>query len=101
MAKIVKITVKILGPKGLMPNPKLRNCNWQILQKAVKDIKIWIKLKLEMTKTETLVATIGRKSLLLTIKLLENYKAILIESIKKRKTGNQTIKGEFIKNAFS
>ena len=85
---------KVLGPKGLMPNPKLGTVSNDIT-KAVKDIKTGL-VEIRNDKDGNLASTIGRKSYS-TDKLLENYNFFL-ESIKKEKP--DTIKGEFIKNIF-
>ena len=85
---------KVLGPKGLMPNPKLGTVANDI-GKAVKDIKTGL-VEIRTDKDGNLASTIGRKSFP-TEKLLENYKHF-IESVKKEKS--DTIKGEFIKGAF-
>ncbi len=85
---------KILGPKGLMPNPKLGTVSNDIT-KAVNDIKNGL-VEIKNDKDGNLASTIGRKSYS-TDKLLENYN-FLIETIKKEKP--DTIKGEFIKNIF-
>ena len=85
---------KVLGPKGLMPNPKLGTVSTD-LSKAVKDIKIGL-VEIRNDKDGNLGSTIGRKSFS-TEKLLENYNHF-IESVKKEKP--DTIKGEFIKNTF-
>jgi|TARA_B100002051_G_C16657521_1_gene597330 large subunit ribosomal protein L1 len=85
---------KVLGPKGLMPNPKLGTVTTDIA-KAVKDIKTGL-VEIRNDKDGNLSSTIGRKSFS-TEKLLENYKHF-IESVKKEKP--ETIKGEFIKSIF-
>ena len=85
---------KILGPKGLMPNPKLGTVSNDIT-KAVKEIKSGL-VEIKNDKDGNLASTIGRKSYT-TEKLLENYN-YFIDSIKKERT--DTIKGEFIKNTF-
>jgi len=85
---------KVLGPKGLMPNPKLGTVSTDIA-KAVKDIKTGL-VEIRNDKDGNLSSTIGRKSFS-TEKLLENYNHF-IESVKKEKP--DTIKGEFIKNVF-
>ena len=85
---------KVLGPKGLMPNPKLGTVATDIA-KAVKDIKSGL-IEIRNDKDGNLAATIGRKSFS-SEKLLENYNHF-IESVKKEKP--DTIKGEFIKNIF-
>ena len=85
---------KVLGPKGLMPNPKLGTVATD-LSKAVKDIKFGL-VEIRNDKDGNLASTIGRKSFS-TEKLLENYNHF-IESVKKEKP--DTIKGDFIKNTF-
>ena len=85
---------KVLGPKGLMPNPKLGTVATDLV-KAVKDIKTGL-VEIRNDKDGNLASTIGRKSFS-TEKLLENYNHF-IESIKKEKP--DTIKGEFIKSTF-
>tara|TARA_Y100000389_G_scaffold71603_1_gene68298 strand:+ start:33 stop:719 length:687 start_codon:yes stop_codon:yes gene_type:complete len=85
---------KVLGPKGLMPNPKLGTVTTDII-KAVKDVKTGL-IEIRNDKDGNLSATIGRKSFS-SEKLLANYNHF-IESVKKEKP--DTIKGEFIKNTF-
>ena len=85
---------KVLGPKGLMPNPKLGTVSTDFI-KAVKDIRTGL-IEIRNDKDGNLAATIGRKSFT-NEKLLENYNHF-IESVKKERT--DTIKGEFIKNIF-
>jgi large subunit ribosomal protein L1 len=85
---------KVLGPKGLMPNPKLGTVASDIT-KAVKNIKTGL-IEIRNDKDGNLAATIGRKSFT-NEKLLDNYNHFL-DSVKKEKP--ETIKGEFIKNIF-
>jgi len=93
MSKIGKFG-KVLGPKGLMPNPKLGTVTNDIA-KSVKDFKNGL-VEIRNDKDGNLASTIGRKSFS-NEKLIENYK-FFIESIKKEKP--DTIKGDFIKNIF-
>ena len=93
MGKIGKYG-KVLGPKGLMPNPKLGTVATD-LAKSIKDIKFGI-VEVRNDKDGNLASTIGRKSFS-SEKLLENYNHF-IESVKKEKP--DTIKGDFIKNIF-
>ena len=72
---------KVLGPKGLMPNPKLGTVSTD-LTKAVKDIKFGL-VEIRNDKDGNLGSTIGRKSFS-SDKLLENYN-FFIESVKKEK----------------
>ena len=85
---------KVLGPKGLMPNPKLGTVATD-LTKAIKDIKFGL-VEIRNDKDGNLASTIGRKSFS-SDKLLENYNHFL-ESVKKEKP--DTIKGDFIKSSF-
>ena len=85
---------KVLGPKGLMPNPKLGTVATDLV-KAIKDIKTGL-VEIRNDKDGNLASTIGRKSFS-TEKLLENYNHF-IESVKKEKP--DTIKGEFIKSIY-
>ena len=85
---------KVLGPKGLMPNPKLGTVATNIT-KAIRDIKTGL-VEIRNDKDGNLASTIGRKSFS-TEKLLENYN-YFIESVKKEKP--DTIKGEIIKGTF-
>ena len=85
---------KVLGPKGLMPNPKLGTVATNIT-KAIRDIKTGL-VEIRNDKDGNLASTIGRKSFS-TEKLLENYN-YFIESVKKEKP--DTIKGELIKGMF-
>jgi len=85
---------KVLGPKGLMPNPKLGTVATD-LTKAVKDIKFGL-VEIRNDKDGNLASTIGRKSFS-SDKLLENFNHF-IESVKKEKP--DTIKGDFIKSSF-
>ena len=85
---------KVLGPKGLMPNPKLGTVVTD-LTRAVKDIKFGL-VEIRNDKDGNLASSIGRKSFP-SDKLLENYN-YFIESVKKEKP--DTIKGDFIKSYF-
>ena len=93
MSKIGKLG-KILGPKGLMPNPKLGTVS-NDLKKSITDIKTGL-VEIKNDKDGNLALSIGRKDFSKE-KLLENYKYFM-EFLKKEKP--DTIKGEFIKNIF-
>ena len=93
MSKIGKLG-KILGPKGLMPNPKLGTVS-NDLKKSITDIKTGL-IEVKNDKDGNLALSIGRKNFPKE-KLEENYK-YFIEFLKKEKSEN--IKGEFIKNIF-
>ena len=93
MAKLGKHG-KVLGPKGLMPNPKLGTVSNDI-KKSVQDLKNGL-VEIKNDKDGNLAASIARKSFS-NEKIKENLK-FFIDSIKKEKP--DTIKGEFIKNIF-
>ena len=93
MAKIGKHG-KVLGPKGLMPNPKLGTVTSDIT-KTVQAIKNGL-VEIKNDKDGNLASSIGRKNFS-TDKIVENYN-FFIESLKKEKP--DTIKGEFVKNIF-
>ena len=83
---------RILGPKGLMPNPKTGTVNPDIA-KAVKEIKAG-KVEYRVDKQGNINVSIGRASFS-TEKLTENFKA-LKDAIMKAKPA--TVKGAYIKN---
>ena len=85
---------KVLGPKGLMPNPKLGTVTTDI-SNAVKNFKTGL-VEIRNDKDGNLASTIGRKSFS-NEKLLENYN-YFVESVKKEKP--ETIKGDLIKGIF-
>ena len=93
MSKMGKVG-KILGPKGLMPNPKLGTVTSDI-KKTVKLIKDG-QIEIKNDKDGNLGASIGRKNFSEN-KILENYNS-LIETIKKEKPNG--IKGDFILSTF-
>jgi len=85
---------KVLGPKGLMPNPKLGTVSTNI-KKSVQDIKTGL-IEIKHDKDGNIGTSIGRKSFS-SDNLIKNLKH-LIDFIKKEKT--ETIKGEFIRNIY-
>ena len=85
---------KGLGPKGLMPNPKLGTVSTN-LKKSIEDLKSGL-VEIKNDKDGNIGTTIGRKSFS-TEKLLNNFKHLL-DFIKKEKP--DAIKGEFIKKVY-
>ena len=85
---------KVLGPKGLMPNPKLGTVSTNI-KKSVEDIKSGL-VEIKHDKDGNIGTSIGRKSFL-TDNLIKNLNHFL-DFVKKEKP--DAIKGEFIKNIF-
>ena len=94
MLKLSKLG-KILGPKGLMPNPKLGTVNEDI-KKAVTDAKSG-QAEIRNDKDGNIGLSIGKKSFS-DNNLIENFKAV-IETLEKEKSNN-TLKGDLIKNSF-
>ena len=94
MIKLSKLG-KILGPKGLMPNPKLGSVTNDI-KKAVTDAKSG-QAEIRNDKDGNIGVSIGKKSFNDDL-LIKNYTAIL-ETLEKEKNNN-TIKGDLIKSAF-
>ena len=94
MIKLSKLG-KVLGPKGLMPNPKLGSVSENIKQ-AVTDAKSG-QAEIRNDKDGNIGVSIGKKSFS-DDKLLKNFKAIL-DTLEKEKSNN-TLKGDLIKNAF-
>ena len=94
MIKLSKLG-KVLGPKGLMPNPKLGTVTNDI-KKAVTEAKSG-QAEIRNDKDGNIGLSIGKKSFQDDL-LLKNYNAV-IEALEKEKN-NITIKGNLIKQAF-
>ena len=94
MIKLSKLG-KILGPKGLMPNPKLGSVTEDI-KKAVSESKSG-QAEIRNDKDGNIGVSIGKKSFS-DEQLIKNYNAI-IETLDKEKTNN-TLKGDLIKSSF-
>ena len=95
MVKLSKLG-KVLGPKGLMPNPKLGSVSENI-KEAVTNAKSG-QVEIRNDKDGNIGVSIGKKSFQ-DDQLLKNYNAIL-ESLEKEKSNN-TLKGDLIKNIFA
>ena len=94
MAK-VSVLGQILGPKGLMPNPKLGTVT-DDLKKAILDAKLG-QVEIKNDKDGNIGLSLGKKSFS-DDKVIKNYIAIL--DVLEREKGNQTVKGDLIKSAF-
>tara|TARA_B100001175_G_scaffold29951_1_gene22004 strand:+ start:366 stop:1052 length:687 start_codon:yes stop_codon:yes gene_type:complete len=94
MIKLSKLG-KVLGPKGLMPNPKLGTVNENV-EKAIKDAKSG-QVEIRNDKDGNIGLTIGKKSFS-DENLIKNYKAV-IDTLEKEKSNN-TVKGNLIKSSF-
>ena len=94
MIKLSKLG-KVLGPKGLMPNPKLGSVT-EDLKTAISDAKSG-QAEIRNDKDGNIGVSIGKKSFS-DEKLIKNYEAVL-ETLEKEKNNN-TIKGDLVKSAF-
>ena len=94
MIKLSKLG-KVLGPKGLMPNPKLGSVTNDV-KKAVTDAKSG-QVEIRNDKDGNIGVSIGNKSFT-DDKLIMNFNAV-IDALEKEKSNN-TIKGDLIKQAF-
>ena len=95
MIKLSKLG-KVLGPKGLMPNPKLGSVT-EDLKTAVSDAKSG-QVEIRNDKDGNIGVSIGKKSFS-EEQLIKNYNAVL-EALEKEKNNN-TLKGDLIKNTFA
>jgi len=93
MIKLSKLG-KILGPKGLMPNPKLGTVSENILE-TVKASKLG-QIEIKNDKDGNVGFTVGKKSFS-NENLIKNFNAVL-ETMQKEKPSG--IKGDLIKNVF-
>ena len=83
---------KVLGPKGLMPNPKAGTVTMNVAQ-AIKEIKAG-KIEYRLDKTNIIHCPIGKASFGQE-KLLENFNALLDAIIKAKPAA---LKGQYIKS---
>ena len=95
MIKLSKLG-KVLGPKGLMPNPKLGSVSENI-KEAVTNAKSG-QIEIRNDKDGNIGVSIGKKSFS-DDQLLKNYNAV-IDALEKEKTNN-TLKGDLIRNVFA
>ena len=91
MAKVGKLG-KILGPKGLMPNPKSGTITLDVA-KAVKDIKLG-KIEYRVDKFGVIHNSVGRISFE-SKKLVENVKELISTLVKAKPA---SVKGVYIKS---
>nr|WP_281250263.1 50S ribosomal protein L1 [Virgibacillus proomii] len=92
MAEVGKLG-RVLGPKGLMPNPKTGTVTFEV-EKAVQDIKAG-KVEYRVDKSSNVHVPIGKVSFD-EQKLIENFVAITETLIKAKP---QAAKGKYMKNA--
>jgi large subunit ribosomal protein L1 len=93
MSKMVKLG-KILGPKGLMPNPKLGTVTNNI-QSAVKALKSG-QIEIKNDDDANVGVSIGKKSFS-NSKIKENFDSLISAILKEKPNG---VKGNFILSAF-
>ncbi len=94
MVKLSKLG-KVLGPKGLMPNPKLGTVTDE-LKKAVADAKLG-QVEIKNDKDGNIGLSLGKKSFS-DNKLIQNFNAVL-DALEKEKSKN-ILKGNLIKNIY-
>ncbi|MBO6133585.1 MAG: 50S ribosomal protein L1 [Lachnospiraceae bacterium] len=83
---------KVLGPKGLMPNPKAGTVTMDVA-KAIKDIKAG-KVEYRLDKSNIIHVPVGKVSFT-SEKLQENFDALLSAIIKARPS---SVKGQFLRS---
>ena len=94
MIKLSKLG-KVLGPKGLMPNPKLGTVS-DDLKKAVTEVKSG-QVEIKNDKDGNIGLSLGKKSFS-DDKLIQNFNAVLDVFV--REKSNNTLKGDLIKQIF-
>ena len=83
---------RVLGPKGLMPNPKAGTVTMDVT-KAIADIKAG-KIEYRLDKTNIVHVTVGKVSFTEEM-LADNFKAIMDAIVKAKPSA---LKGQYIKN---
>jgi large subunit ribosomal protein L1 len=94
MMKAVGKLGKILGPKGLMPNPKTGTVTFEV-SKAIREIKAG-KVEFRVDKTSIIHTPVGKASFNQE-KLFENAKT-LIDAVLKAKPA--AVKGKYVRSIF-
>ena len=84
--------VRVLGPKGLMPNPKAGTVTMDVT-KAINDIKAG-KIEYRLDKSNIIHCPIGKASFT-EEQLLDNYTALIDAIVKARPAA---VKGQYIKS---
>ena len=94
MIKLSKLG-KVLGPKGLMPNPKLGTVTDNVAE-AIKNAKAG-QVELKNDKDGNVGLSIGKKSFS-DDNLYKNFNSVF-ETLEKEKS-NFTVKGDLVKDVF-
>ncbi len=94
MMKVVGTLGKILGPRGLMPNPKTGTVTFEVT-KAITETKAG-KVEFRVDKTGVIHAPVGKVSFS-EIKIFENAK-VLVDAVLKAKP--QTSKGRYVRGVY-
>ena len=92
MMGVVGRIARVLGPKGLMPNPKSGTVTTDVT-KAINDVKAG-KVEYRLDKTNNVHVLFGKASFGID-KLMENYETIMSAIIKAKPAA---AKGQYIKN---
>ncbi len=92
MMPVIGRIAKILGPKGLMPNPKSGTVTTDVT-KAINDVKAG-KVEYRLDKSNIIHVMIGKKSFGVE-KLLENFNTLMDALVKAKP---QAAKGQYIKS---
>ena len=90
--KEVRKVARILGPRGLMPNPKTGTVTDDV-ESAIKDIKLGGRVSYKMDRTANIGLLVGKRSFT-TEQLAENIK-VVIENIGQARP--EALKGRYIK----
>ncbi len=83
---------RVLGPKGLMPNPKAGTVTMDVT-KAIKDIKAG-KIEYRLDKTNIIHVPVGKASFT-EEQLADNFQTLINAILKARPS---TVKGQFLKS---
>ena len=94
MMGVVGRVAKVLGPKGLMPNPKSGTVTMDI-EKAINDVKAG-KVEYRLDKTNIIHVIIGKASFSVE-DLLTNYNAVMSAIVKAKPAA---AKGQYIKSIY-
>ena len=94
MIKLSKLG-KVLGPKGLMPNPKLGSVTNDLKQAVINAKSGQVEIKND--KDGNIGLSLGKKSFS-DDKLLKNFNAVF--EVLEREKGNNTLKGDLIRDVF-